>query len=350
MNKLIINTANSELFIVLQKDNEIFSSALSSSARHNETMVNEIDKLLKENMLEITDIDEFGVVVGPGSFTGIRVGLATIKAFRDVVKVQAKGINNLDYLFKLAKAQDNSIEVVAIAGSKNNYFVARVVNGELFKYERTCSYDELIAIANGGKIGFFIEESGFNCLVVNQSAAKMLECLNESDDYDLIPIYYQLSQAENEKNKKLNIDIQRATIDDLNFIFDLEEKTTLPNKLTKDMIEDILNSDNYIVYKAVSDELFLGFVIVQMSDELNIDNAVVDKNYRNLGIATKLFDRVEEEARRKAISTLSLEVSTKNANAFLLYEKMGFSTRRVRKNYYNDNSNCIEMTKLVKLN
>ena len=347
MNKLIINTANSELFIVLQKDNEIFSSSLSSSSRHNETMVNEIDKILKDNGLGIADIDEFGVVVGPGSFTGIRVGVATIKAFRDVFKVQAKGINNLDYLFKLAKTHDDNIQVVAIAGSKNNYFVARMVNGELFKYERTCSYNELKEIANGGKIGFFIEEEGLNCLVVGQSAVEMLECFNESVDSDLIPVYYQLSQAENEKNKKLNIDIQLATMADMDCIYNLENKTLLANKLTQEMVKSVLTDENYLVYKAVSDGLFLGFIVVQISDELNIDNVVVDKDYRNLGIATKLITRVEEIAKEKGISTLSLEVSTKNPNAFLLYEKIGFSTRRVRKNYYNDNSDCIEMAKGV---
>ena len=347
MNKLIINTANNELFIVLQKDNEIFSSSLSSTAKHNETMINEIDKLLNENGLNVSNIDEFGVVVGPGSFTGIRVGVATIKAFRDVLKVKAKGINNLDYLFKLAQRKDENIDVVAIAGSKNNYFVARVVNGELFKYERTCSFDELTAIACGKKIGFFAEESGMNCLVVEQQAEEMIACLNESVDEGLIPVYYQLSQAESEKNKKLNIEIIEANKQDLDAIYDLEQQTKLPNKLTKEMLAEILNNKNYKILKAVTSDMFLGFVIVQQSDEMNIDNIVVDKDYRNLGIATKLINEVEECAQSNGMAAISLEVSTKNPNAFLLYDKLGFKQRRIRKSYYSDGSDCIEMFKTI---
>lgn len=347
MNKLVINTANSELFIVLQKDNEIFSSCLSSTAKHNETMINEIDALLQNNGLDISKIDEFGVIVGPGSFTGIRVGVATIKAFRDVFDVKAKGINNLDYLFKLAREQDENINVVAIAGSKNNYFVARVVNGYVYKYERTCSLTELLEIAQGGKIGFFTEESGVNCLVVKQQAKEMLECLNESDDEDLIPVYYQLSQAESEKNKKLNIEIIDAGVEDLDDIYNLEQQTTLPNKLTKDMLQDILKNENYKILKATAPELFLGFAVVQTSDEVNIDNIVVNKDYRNLGIASRLIKEVENYAKNNRISTLSLEVSNKNINAYLLYDKLGFKQRRIRKKYYSDASDCIEMFKVV---
>ena len=95
MNKLVVNTANDELFVVLQKDNSVFFKSCASKMHHNEIMFSIIDELLKENGLEIGDIDEFGVVVGPGSFTGIRVGIATIKAFRDSLNVKAKGINNL---------------------------------------------------------------------------------------------------------------------------------------------------------------------------------------------------------------------------------------------------------------
>ena len=347
MNKLVINTANSELFIVLQKDNEIFSSSLSSTAKHNETMINEIDALLQNNGLDISKIDEFGVVVGPGSFTGIRVGVATIKAFRDVLNVKAKGINNLDYLFKLAQHKDKNIQVVAIAGSKNNYFVARIVNGLVFKYERTCSLDELLAIAQGGKVGFFTEESGVDCLLVKQQAKEMLECLQESNDEDLIPVYYQLSQAESEKNKKLNIEISEADIHDLDDIYNLEQQTKLPNKLTKEMLQDILKNKNYKIFKTSTSELLLGFAIVQKSDEINIDNIVVDMNYRNLGIATKLINKVAEYAQSVGISIISLEVSNKNLNAFLLYDKLGFKQRRIRKKYYSDGSDCVEMFKPV---
>ena len=128
MRKLLINTATDDLFIVLSKDNEIFSHAINSKMHHNETMLPKIDELLKEHKLDVAQIDEFGVVIGPGSFTGIRVGVSTIKAFRDAIGANAKGINNLDYLFALSRKIDSKIETVAINGSRDSYFVAKFIS------------------------------------------------------------------------------------------------------------------------------------------------------------------------------------------------------------------------------
>ena len=136
MNRLIINTANEKLFIVLQTEDNVFSKVNESKMRHNEVMISEIDQLLKEANITIKDVDELGVVIGPGSFTGIRVGVATIKAFRDSLKIPAKGINNLDYLFKLANKRNSAINTVAIKGSKDSYFVAKYVNETVYKYDR----------------------------------------------------------------------------------------------------------------------------------------------------------------------------------------------------------------------
>jgi tRNA threonylcarbamoyl adenosine modification protein YeaZ len=52
-------------------------SALTHSAR----LLRAVDFLLKKNGLEIKDVDGFAVAAGPGSFTGIRIGLSTVKAF-----------------------------------------------------------------------------------------------------------------------------------------------------------------------------------------------------------------------------------------------------------------------------
>ena len=102
MNRLIVNTANSNLLVQLVCDEKIFVKNELSVKKHNERILTLIEEILKENSVTLNDIDEFGVVIGPGSFTGIRVGIATIKAFKDVTGKIAKGVNNLELLFNLA--------------------------------------------------------------------------------------------------------------------------------------------------------------------------------------------------------------------------------------------------------
>lgn len=347
MNKLVINTANDELFIVLQKNNQIFSKSINSRMHHNETMLPVIDGLLTENKIALEEIEEFGIIIGPGSFTGIRVGIATIKAFRDALDKKAKGINNLDYLYALSKNINPNIETVAILGSKDSYFVAKLINGVVYKFERNLTHDELVALAEDKPIGMFMVDETLKCVVVKQNAEVLLECLANSKDESLVPVYYQLSQAENEKLKKAQISVETADLTDFEAIYDIEKNNISINALSEDNVKSALTDDNYVTLKAVIDNETVGFIILQKSDELNIDSVAVKKSFRNLGVATKLIEKASVVAKENFIENLSLEVGCKNITAYLLYKKLGFVERRVRKNYYVDGTDAIEMIKSV---
>ncbi len=342
MNKLVIDTANEKLLITLLKGDEVFFLSSDTKSKHNEAMIPLLDTILKEHDLELKDIEELGVVIGPGSFTGIRVGIATIKAFRDVLGVKTKGINNLDYLFKVASSECKDVNVVAIKGSRDSYFVARLINNTLYKYERNLTLEELNAVAKDGKVGMFTEDNDVNAYVVEPDARILLECEIEAGE-ELIPVYYQLSQAENEKLKRGKIEIVSAKVGDIEDIYRIESASILSNSLNLVQIAEIINNDTYSSLVAKFNEVVVGFIILELTDEVNITSIAVDKNYRNLGIATKLVDSAKEFAKSKGIKSLSLEVSEKNITALLLYEKLGFETRRIRKSYYEDKSSAIEM-------
>jgi tRNA threonylcarbamoyl adenosine modification protein YeaZ len=52
-----------------------------SGLTHSETLVPSVEKILMDNELSLDSIDAYAVSVGPGSFTGIRIGVATVKGF-----------------------------------------------------------------------------------------------------------------------------------------------------------------------------------------------------------------------------------------------------------------------------
>lgn len=347
MKRLIINTANEELFIVLECENKLFSKRIEALAHHNETMLPAIDELLKENKLNIQDIDEFGVAIGPGSFTGIRVGIATVKAFCDGLKKSAKGINNLDYLFVLANNQFGEIETVAIKGSNNSYFVAKLIHGVLFKYEHNLTTEQLKTVAGNKPIGMFKQDDALNCVVVKNDEEVMLKCFEESVDDKLVPVYYQLSQAENEKLRRTKIEIRLATENDIKEVYGIEKASILTNVMNEETIKTCVENENYKTFVATANGEVVGFIALQKTDEVNIESIAVKKEWRNLGIASRLIERAEEFTKDAGLNVLSLEVNFKNITAFLLYEKLGFKERRIRKNYYADGSDCIEMVKRV---
>ncbi|MBE0427315.1 MAG: tRNA (adenosine(37)-N6)-threonylcarbamoyltransferase complex dimerization subunit type 1 TsaB [Nitrospirae bacterium] len=54
---------------------------LNVKSTHSERLLTEIDHIFQQTALNVSDIDVFAVAIGPGSFTGLRIGLSTVKGF-----------------------------------------------------------------------------------------------------------------------------------------------------------------------------------------------------------------------------------------------------------------------------
>jgi tRNA threonylcarbamoyladenosine biosynthesis protein TsaB len=64
--------------------------------KRSERLWGEIDSLLKDAGLNIVDVDLYSVCIGPGVFTGLRVGIAAIKGFATANKKQVVGVTSLE--------------------------------------------------------------------------------------------------------------------------------------------------------------------------------------------------------------------------------------------------------------
>ena len=354
MNRLIVNTANSNLLVQLVKNKQIFVKNELSVKKHNERILSLIEEILKENDITLNDIDEFGVVIGPGSFTGIRVGIATIKAFKDVTGKIAKGVNNLELLFSHAK--EKCLNIVAIEGSLNSYFVAENVNGKLFIYNRNLTEEELRDLAKENNVGCYeiserMKESSLNFIELPLDYKIINEAFDKATDESLVPVYYQLSQAENDKINRANINIVEFTDEHIESVTKLEKILFSDISIgdtawNQEIIRSMIQNENYVKYVATIEHTIVGYIVCEVTDEINISRVAVASLYQNHGVATKLIDFVYDKAKEKGCN-LSLEVCENNIRAYKLYSKLGFVTRRIRKNYYKDGSNAIEMIKVI---
>src|ERR1043166_2390549 len=66
-----------------------------ASISHSTNLIEMIDAVLNEAGAQLSDVEVFAVAVGPGSFTGLRIGLATVKAFAEVNERPIVGISTL---------------------------------------------------------------------------------------------------------------------------------------------------------------------------------------------------------------------------------------------------------------
>ncbi len=80
MNILAVDTAGKTASVALMKDGRLLYEAfLDGGLTHSETLLPMIDTCLKTCGMSCADIDLYGVNAGPGSFTGLRIGLAAVK-------------------------------------------------------------------------------------------------------------------------------------------------------------------------------------------------------------------------------------------------------------------------------
>ena len=83
---------------VLDENQVLGEFSLNQSETHSENLVPMIKEVLDNLHLRVEDIDIYAVATGPGSFTGLRIGVATVKAFAHIYKKPVIGISTLEAL------------------------------------------------------------------------------------------------------------------------------------------------------------------------------------------------------------------------------------------------------------
>jgi tRNA threonylcarbamoyladenosine biosynthesis protein TsaB len=110
LNILCIETATTICSVALASDGSILSERKSSEKNaHSAIITLFIDDILKEVGLEYTDIDAIAVSKGPGSYTGLRIGVSTAKGLCYALDVPLISVNTLQSMAK--GMADNLINV-----------------------------------------------------------------------------------------------------------------------------------------------------------------------------------------------------------------------------------------------
>src|SRR5262245_56579124 len=93
---LAIETATRAGSVAISRGEHVLACATGdASSSHSTDLIDNIDRVLQEAGLQLSDIDLFAVAIGPGSFTGLRIGLATVKSLAVAMKKQCVGISTL---------------------------------------------------------------------------------------------------------------------------------------------------------------------------------------------------------------------------------------------------------------
>lgn len=116
---------------ILEDKNLIIEKHNDDEKTHSQKLMPLIDSIFKEANLSINDIDLLACSQGPGSFTGIRIGISTVKAFADVKNIPIIGVTSLESLAYNVKAE-GLIASIIDAKNDNVYFALYELNNSTY--------------------------------------------------------------------------------------------------------------------------------------------------------------------------------------------------------------------------
>ena len=126
-----------------------YNGAIIASSRYDgrrslsQRLIGEIDNLLKANNLTIDDIGALAVCVGPGSFTGTRIGLTTMKTFAQVTGKPLVGVCSTDAYARIVENWQNDNIVHALLPSRKSEVYAASYTFDGRRNLRTLPADNL---------------------------------------------------------------------------------------------------------------------------------------------------------------------------------------------------------------
>ncbi len=138
MYTLFLDTHGSLISVALYNGKDIILSTKESDFNHDAFLAPMIRDIMKESSVTFKDIKNIVVINGPGSFTGLRIGLAEAKTISYLLDIPIYLVSTLDsYL-----VSDNESDGIAIIEDNKGYFIKEKKNGEFLKEEYVSDISE----------------------------------------------------------------------------------------------------------------------------------------------------------------------------------------------------------------
>ena len=190
---------------------------------HSQKLMPMIDKIFKETNLELKNMDILACCVGPGSFTGIRIGIATMKAFADVTNIKTVSVTSLESLsynieedgiiIPIIDCKNNNVYSAIFSKENNTYKqigenIADNIDNAISLYKANAENKNITFVGDGSILyKDLLTSSLSNKLIFSnkntQSSISLAKCAYDKyleglygDSNNLSPLYLRKSQAE----------------------------------------------------------------------------------------------------------------------------------------------------------
>lgn len=198
MNYIAIDTSGNHLTVIAKKGEKICTHFEENcGVKHSTALMPAVERVIAEADLKLNELDFIACVVGAGSFTGIRIGVATVKALCFALSIPALSITSFDTLSYCEKGERFAV----IDAGHNGYYVCGYDKDDnvVFPPEYMLE-DDLKGVIEGKKVVSYTDIESIGAKKVNTKDGLILAIEKKKDSLispdDLSPLYCRKSQAE----------------------------------------------------------------------------------------------------------------------------------------------------------
>jgi len=196
LKRLVIDTATDHIFMALAKDKEVIQSVYQKGNHdHSVTMMPLLEGMLKISDLELKDIDQVIVGIGPGSYTGVRIGVTVAKM---IAYLNDLPIYTVSSLALMATHAEDGLVCPMIDARRGNAFMGLYAHedGQLIQVKSDV-LDNIRRYQDNIKEDFQVVEKGQPKLHKIFDSALLTKI---DDIHELVPNYLQKTEAERQLN------------------------------------------------------------------------------------------------------------------------------------------------------
>ena len=131
MNSLLIDTHSDYIYIAIYQNEKLsYEKKIEDEKEHSRITIPTLVEVLTESKLTLPEIDDIVVINGPGSFTGVRIGVTIAKTLAFTLNKPIRTMTSLE-LYLTNEAENKYL----VLPEKNGYYVGKVENGQINDYE-----------------------------------------------------------------------------------------------------------------------------------------------------------------------------------------------------------------------
>ena len=308
-----------------------------------ETLAPMVQDTMKRAGVGFADLNRIAVTTGPGTFTGVRIGLAMARGLGLSLTIPVIGINSLAAIAANEKSKDGPIVVAADARQEEIYFAVFDQTGHELSAPAVLSLDEVpmpadpaLVLGTGAdallkKLGNHrLRRSDAGDLPIAENFVRIASAM-PAPTLPPEPLYLR---APDVKLQAARISFSAAGLAAAKLLAEIHGES-FATQWDEKAFRELLNSPGTSAILISSQNNPTGFALLRKAaDEAEILTICIRPTVRQRGHGKGLMQHMESLLRKDGVKSLFIEVAISNLAGLALYRSCGFIQAGTRKNYY----------------